>query len=333
MPRYTSPVTNQINNAAGTTVSGWWWTLRALRNALIGAGMVQTTDAGQVDFTLAEGNGTTPVVLTTGSLSGYFIMRLNDPLQATKPFFIKIRLFMGSGNSSVAGLHVQYGSGTDGAGNLTGYASSGAYLPWVAASAGANHVIARTTYGSGNATGEEIVVSWHEVPNLANELSALLQIERTRDETGAYDGLGVLINLTFGGLTRGTFGAYAYHGVFPTDGSSQPLGYGFNRDVVVPKPRHDRYTYVDGNNIGPLLPYGGGFFPKFRQSHTAFLLPHADMVTYGNVFTMPIYGVNRTFRVVGWTIPYYVVMNHHGGTNTGGDIELQRLALAYMWEA
>ncbi|MGV8959197.1 MAG: hypothetical protein ACOH1V_02260 [Stenotrophomonas sp.] len=81
---------------------------------LSAAGLVQTTDTGQINPATVVGAAST--------ISGYSIHRFADALQATAPVFIKIEY----GNStSYASFQSAYtiGTGTDGAGNLTGVVS------------------------------------------------------------------------------------------------------------------------------------------------------------------------------------------------------------------
>lgn len=332
MTTYTSPTAFTFTGAIGTRFTdGYYQLLKELRNALVACGMVQTADTGQQDFTLADNGTVAPPLITNGILSNFFIMRMNDALQATKPFFLKIRLISNT-STGIQGLQLQMGSGTDGAGTITGAVGSktlACSLHSSASSSGLfNTTNQRLTYASGN--GSEMVVSIHEAPNTIGE-SILLTIERTRNDAGVYDGEGVLVQVINAAPHDSTSGAHTYHAVFPTNGATYDLSYGFMRGQIIPRVIPDRATFVSGNDFGPLLPFGGGFFPKFRQTHVAYLFPHADMSTYGNTFTIPIYGVQRTFRQIGWQYSLYAQWNHHGGSSSSG-IELQRYAAAMMWE-
>jgi hypothetical protein len=88
-----------------------------LYDEVIAAGMVQTPDTGQL---------ATPVVASlpaTNTAAGYWMLRMNDSQQGSLPLFVK----MEPGTASTAGrpsLWVTVGTGTDGAGNLTGIVSS-----------------------------------------------------------------------------------------------------------------------------------------------------------------------------------------------------------------
>jgi hypothetical protein len=79
-------------------------------------GLVQTADTGQI-------NATTVVRPAVGTAAGYDIWRFNDTLQATAPVYIKIEYGVG-GSTSIFSLWVTVGTGSNGAGTLTGTALS-----------------------------------------------------------------------------------------------------------------------------------------------------------------------------------------------------------------
>lgn len=80
--------------------------------ALLAVGLTKTSDTGQIDW----GTVTRP---TTNTDAGYEIWRFNDALQATQPIFMKISF--GTHSTALKGrIRIVVGSGSDGAGNLTG---------------------------------------------------------------------------------------------------------------------------------------------------------------------------------------------------------------------
>ena len=80
-------------------------------------GLVQTSDTGQINWATV----TTPAGINT--YQGYEIWRFADALQATAPVYYKIQYGEGSAVDG-PGVRVQFGSGSDGAGNLTGNLST-----------------------------------------------------------------------------------------------------------------------------------------------------------------------------------------------------------------
>lgn len=76
------------------------------------AGLVQTTDTGQINWVTATRPGAI-------AFAGYEIWRFNDTLQATSPVFIKVE-YGTANNTTVPALRITVSSGTDGAGTPTG---------------------------------------------------------------------------------------------------------------------------------------------------------------------------------------------------------------------
>lgn len=74
------------------------------------AGLIQTADTGQVNLTTANAN-----------VGGYQIWKINDSLATTYPIFVKINLFFQY--SSYYTMQITVGTGSDGAGNISGVVS------------------------------------------------------------------------------------------------------------------------------------------------------------------------------------------------------------------
>lgn len=82
-----------------------------LHNALIAAGLVQTADTGQADFTT--------MTRPAGGVYFYRVYRYSDALQATAPVFVRVEYGTGGGAANTPGIRVGIGRATDGAGTLT----------------------------------------------------------------------------------------------------------------------------------------------------------------------------------------------------------------------
>lgn len=98
------------SHASDATYQAW---VTEFHNLLISAGLVQTSDTGQIaDLSVI----TRPSV---GVLTGFRIYSLNDSLQSTAPILIKV--WFGTGNNANhARIDVQAGILTNGAGSFTG---------------------------------------------------------------------------------------------------------------------------------------------------------------------------------------------------------------------
>jgi hypothetical protein len=84
-----------------------------LQGKFSAVGLVQTSDTGQINTsTVAK-----PTVNNTAA--GYDIWRFNDTTQSTAPLYIKLEYGV-TGTVTLFGMWITIGSGTDGAGNLTG---------------------------------------------------------------------------------------------------------------------------------------------------------------------------------------------------------------------
>lgn len=84
---------------------------------LASLGLVRTSDTGQINWA---------TVLTPSGANqsrGYEIFRFDDALQATAPVYIKLEYGAGSVSAGYPGMWITVGTGTDGAGNLTGQIS------------------------------------------------------------------------------------------------------------------------------------------------------------------------------------------------------------------
>lgn len=94
-------------------------------------GLVQTSDTGQLAYPVTAARP------SAGNSAGYWIFRFSDTLQSSAPIFLKVE--PGSAATTAARLLISVGTGTDGAGNLTGVVSASAsILGGATASSGAN---------------------------------------------------------------------------------------------------------------------------------------------------------------------------------------------------
>lgn len=84
-----------------------------IANTMETGGIIKTSDTGQVNLTTM----TFPVANYTAA--GYEIRRFSDALQATAPIFMKIEYARGGG-ANFFDIFLTLGTGSDGAGNITG---------------------------------------------------------------------------------------------------------------------------------------------------------------------------------------------------------------------
>ena len=149
----------------------------AVSNAIQNVGLVKTSDTGQVNWSTVNAPG------SANTAAGYEIFRFNDSLQASKPIFIKLEHGTGSGGPGLYALFITIGTGSDGAGNITGI------------------LLARTQYANNNynasvyypcritgSTNRLLISLWSTSYNL------LLNIERTHNSSGGDTDEGVIFH-------------------------------------------------------------------------------------------------------------------------------------------
>lgn len=100
-----------IANDTDAHFRGW---TKWVHDRLLAFGWVQTADTGQMDF------ATVLAPTTSNQVRGYTIYRMDDALQATAPVYMKIEFGSGSSNVANPAIFITMGSGTTGAGLLTG---------------------------------------------------------------------------------------------------------------------------------------------------------------------------------------------------------------------
>ncbi len=135
---------------------------------------VNTADTGQVDLS------TMTVSAGANVKVGYKIYRMADALQATTPIYMKV--YYGSGATNIPAIHVSFGTGTNGAGTLTGTTVAEFIVgPQTAPTAGSpdgsgnyNHLFSGSTSSFGMITSD----------NAVGTSQAYFFVERTKDTAG-----------------------------------------------------------------------------------------------------------------------------------------------------
>lgn len=157
----------------------------AINAALTAAGLTNTTDTGQINWSTV----TKPVA--TATKAGYEIWRFNDTLQSTKPIFLRIDYGSGavaSGNSPATWLTL--GTGTDGAGTVTGV-NTGPIAGAQTSSTPTN--TSATIQVCYNATSGFLMIAAAPILLAPTYYSAFWAVSRTCDASGASTGTGAAI--------------------------------------------------------------------------------------------------------------------------------------------
>jgi hypothetical protein len=159
---------------------------QGISNALQTFGWVKTADTGQLDWTTSGSVGQNTVL-------GYEVFRMNDALQATAPVFL--RLQYGSNVNTQPRIVWQVGTGTNGAGTITGTATA---APSQALEMGGSSTTqAYTSYASGASDRFALALNAHNTGDPTTQTSSALgmalSIERTKDANGNNTAEGVCV--------------------------------------------------------------------------------------------------------------------------------------------
>ncbi len=149
----------------------------AISTALAAIGLVQTSDTGQINWSTVLKPSGSPVT------QGYEIWRFNDALQSTAPVFIKFAY--GSAGGQVPGIIISIGTGSNGAGTLTGLTTSGSTFQSI------NSAYVSPLYGFGDGSSFGIMTSTVASLGAAFAWSWGFFIERSRDADGTPNGDGL----------------------------------------------------------------------------------------------------------------------------------------------
>lgn len=96
-----------------TVTDAWFRQYKNLSDALTAAGFPKTADTGQVDWTTVTAPG-------TNTYTAYEIRRFDDADQSLHPIFLRIDYAYGQQTQFYPRVQIRVGTGSDGAGNLTG---------------------------------------------------------------------------------------------------------------------------------------------------------------------------------------------------------------------
>lgn len=258
------------NTLAGVRSFGLW-----IKTLFLASAWVQTADTGQADW-VATPASWTPVANTA---AGFNIFRMNDALAPTKPVFVKIESGVIS-NTSMVGIWVTVGTGSDGAGNITGIifarAPTGFYpVQFLGSTA--------TYVGSGDT--DRIYMIFNA---FTTSLNCHLSIERSKDANGANSGDGLLISAGISGQDnkmRMAFAAFT--------GSQPPL----ETDGTAMLPISGSSSY--GANVGtwpiPYFNFGAKVNPGLNQ----LIYRTADISSQIPVLVTTYDGVAHTYLPLG----------------------------------
>jgi hypothetical protein len=253
----------------------------SIGNTMVALGLARASDTGQINWASVVRPG------TTSTSAGFEMFVLTDTLQATYPVFIKME-YGTAGSTTLPMIWVTVGTGSNGAGTLTGVVGTRVFICPTTTSV--------TSYSSkwSGASNRIACLLWQGSwnPNYMCGFS----VERTHDAAGADTGAGVLLFF----LRQGS-AALSY--LLPFTGSI-PAGQSQWNCAMPPSGSgaigSDVYVY-------PVRAWGMG---ESVPSLTWMMYFSIDLTAYNPIPVIGWDGVSRTCYPLGWDLS---PGTHYGG--------------------
>ncbi len=237
------------------------------------AGWVQTSDTGQINF--------------ASSINGYQIWGMNDTLQGTAPWYMKIvyktQHFTFDGGVGVPAFTFQFGMTTDGAGNFTGSQVSQIFS--------FNCMTGSTVVQHCYLSGANNRFTWNLWDGPTQYEALNIGVERTKDSSGAdtADGL-IFFGRANGNGSLSNGASQVISQVIPASGvpgDAQPMW-----AAAINLAQN---TMATGATIGWAypIPFNGA---PFNTGKNFLLYQGTDFPEY-SIQSLPVYGTNHNFLV------------------------------------
>lgn len=258
---------------------------QSIHDGMAAVGLVQTADTGQINLSTVARPG------ASTTKAGYEIWKFptSDPLQATRPLYIKISYGTGSLSTSRPGIWFRIGGGSNGSGTLTnnppyeqrldGVKTTGASTSDHWFSYGDEGRFAMILHASSSTSGQPVMVC----------------VERDRDSSGAATTGGAYFHGaadadgSFGGFQPGTTETYATLTSGNANGFSNvrfALG-AFANATADLDPSGDKAVLVS-------MPQSRG---RARQPMLGHVAVYQGDFSVSGTFACTRYGVSRTYKV------------------------------------
>lgn len=245
-------------------------------------GWVVTGDTGQT----APASLAHPTIANTKQ--GYRVYRMADTLQGTSPVFMRID-FGSTATINNPGFWVTIGTGSDGAGTITGIVWNGgaSATPNVGNSSNTTS-LTNNSYGSADTNRASLALF---VQSNAN-YHLVFCIERTKDATGADTGVGLLIGYVppaLATLSRSRYIVLA--------GGSQPTEETGLSYILTQK--NPSETFGSDIGCGIVIPFKG----VAQQPGTNVMIVNSNDVSTEGQFTLTLYSSSRTYQQLNALVP------------------------------
>lgn len=268
----------------------------ALSAAFLAVGLTQTADTGQINWTTVTRPG-------TNTAAGYEIYTFSDTLNATKPVYMKIE-YGTTANTSMPGMWATVGTGSNGAGTITGTVSARQQL-----STNANIGSTVTSYPTYVCYKDGHFAFALKVGSAnTTQAHAIMCVTRTSDSAGADSGDGIAF----------------YYGITRTSAlSQQPISFLTSTAYTA----HTQYSLRVGAVTSSS--FGGSNFQVYK--HFTITPQCTPLIGIASVLTAEL-GAGATFSLalVGATARTYLGLNT-AQTGMSADSSTA-MGMAILWE-
>lgn len=237
----------------------------------IGGFFAQTGDAGQIDWT------SNPAHPSAGDRVYYEIWKTVDALSSTSPIYMKI-IYGGSTTSNIPVIQLKFGTGSDGAGLLTGNVTTAQDLYTTGAALDLGDTTLECDFAGG--PGYFSCLMWRTHSN--GSVPQGFVIERALDSSGGYRDAYTTVLLNAGTVSN----PHISHIFKPGGGSVKNDQYASTIYDI-----NSSGAYGSNTAVYPIFPMLG--LPDNPLTALVCVKP-ADQ-TEGATFQMVVYGVTRTY--------------------------------------
>jgi hypothetical protein len=297
---------NCPSNANDSMFRGW---TQLIANGFISANWVRVADSGNINFATV----TTPA--TASLSSGYDIFRMTDALNVAAPVYVKVEYGSGTTNT-IPSIWLTIGSGSTGAGMVTGAASQRQQLTLSTQSTNAI-----SSFISGDANRIHMALwSFSNATFGGTSVTTLAQawyfsIERTKDATGADTTEGVLLVVKGAGSAAATsYNQQYWNSVTGSSGNEPSWGVLMPSINVAPTSAVQTAFYPIYHSKGVFVNPGMGTLCFIGSSTAGAVVP----ATEGCPLVVPMYGSNHTYMPLSALVagPNLQGRNGNQGANT-----------------
>lgn len=264
-----------------STDAGFQAVVTAVHTRITGFGWVQTADTGQINPATVTRPGGTNVA------SGYLFYRMADALQATAPVYLKLEVGTGAG-TQMFGIWVQVGSGSDGAGALTGVISDR-----IQYATSANGTTTPFDCRFSGDTDRFAMCLWRDDTTTLRTL--VFGIERSKGATKANTGSGVIIQGGHGGSTSATGAFFKQQYLDRTSGPG-------NVDNILVSACPTGATGGYGTTVGvyPTIPLAG----VAQEPGLNFGIYLTGDIAAGSTQAITVAGTAHSYLILGDNLPW-----------------------------